>query len=93
MLLVAYNDNHLLKTGVERTPETSCTSNVSQIVDNIKHNINLVRFRVLTASMKMTVFWDVAPCSLIEIYRRYRDAYCLHQQGDGHPDDRGSKHL
>jgi hypothetical protein len=28
----------------------------------------LVRFQVLTAaSMKMTVFWDVAPCSLLEI--------------------------
>jgi hypothetical protein len=28
----------------------------------------LLRFQVLTAaSMKMTVFWDVAPCSLVEI--------------------------
>jgi hypothetical protein len=32
--------------------------------------------------MKMTVFWDVAPCSLVEIYRRFRGAYCLHHQGD-----------
>jgi hypothetical protein len=30
--------------------------------------------------MKMTVFWDVAPCSLVEIYRRFRDACCLHHQ-------------
>jgi hypothetical protein len=29
-----------------------------------------MRFGVLTAaSMKFTVFWDVAPCSLVEIYR------------------------
>jgi hypothetical protein len=27
-----------------------------------------VRYRVLTATnMKMTVFWDVAPCSLVDI--------------------------
>jgi hypothetical protein len=31
--------------------------------------IIMVRFRVLTApSMRMTVFWDVAPCSLLEVY-------------------------
>jgi hypothetical protein len=32
--------------------------------------------------MKMTAFWDVAPCSLIEVYGRFRGAYCLHHQGD-----------
>jgi hypothetical protein len=37
-----------------------------------------VRFQVLTAaSMKMTVFWVVAPCSLVEVYRRLRGACCL----------------
>jgi hypothetical protein len=36
------------------------------------------------------VFWDVAPCSLVEIYRRFRGAYCLYHQGD---DDGGSKKL
>jgi hypothetical protein len=47
---------------------------------------NLVRFQVLTAMrMKMTVFWDVAPCSLVEINRRFRGAY--------RPDDGGSNHL
>jgi hypothetical protein len=41
-----------------------------------------VRFEVLTAaSMKMAVFWVVAPCSLVEIYRRFRSACCLHHQG------------
>jgi hypothetical protein len=31
-----------------------------------------VRFHVLTAAtMKMTVFWGVAPCSLVEVYRRF----------------------
>jgi hypothetical protein len=43
----------------------------------------LVRLQVLTASiMKMTVFWDVAPCCLVKVYRRFRGAYCLHHQGD-----------
>jgi hypothetical protein len=32
--------------------------------------------------MKMAVFWVVAPCSLVEIDRRFRDAYCLHHQGN-----------
>jgi hypothetical protein len=28
----------------------------------------------------MAVFWVVAPCSLVEIYRRFTGAYCLHHQ-------------
>jgi hypothetical protein len=41
-----------------------------------------MRFQVLTAaSMKFRVFWDVAPCSHIELDRRFRGAYCLHHQG------------
>jgi hypothetical protein len=36
---------------------------------------SLVRFQVLTAaSMKMAVFWVIAPCSLVEVYRRFRGA-------------------
>jgi hypothetical protein len=42
-----------------------------------------VRFQVLTAaSMKVTVVWDVAPCSLVDIDLRFRGAYCLHHQGN-----------
>jgi hypothetical protein len=37
-----------------------------------------VRFQVLTVSMKMTVFWDVATCSLGDVYQSFRGAYCLH---------------
>jgi hypothetical protein len=32
--------------------------------------------------MKMTVFWDIAPCNLLEVYRRFRSFCCLHHQGD-----------
>jgi hypothetical protein len=43
------------------------------------------RFQFLTAtSTEMAVFWDVAPCSLVDIDRRFRDYF---------PDDGGSKHI
>jgi hypothetical protein len=32
--------------------------------------------------MKINVFWDVAPHSLVEIDRRFRGAYCLYYQGN-----------
>jgi hypothetical protein len=31
--------------------------------------------------MKMAVFWDVAPCSLVDVDWCFRGAYCLHHQG------------
>jgi hypothetical protein len=30
----------------------------------------------------MVVFWVVAPCSLVEVYQRFRGPCCLHHQGD-----------
>jgi hypothetical protein len=37
-----------------------------------------VRFEVLmVASMKMAVFWVIVPCSLVEVYRRFRGAHHL----------------
>jgi hypothetical protein len=36
----------------------------------------MAKFQVVTsASMKMTVFWDIAPCSLVEVDRRFRGVY------------------
>jgi hypothetical protein len=32
--------------------------------------------------LKIAVFWVVAPCSLVEIYQRFRRPCCLHHQGD-----------
>jgi hypothetical protein len=38
-------------------------------------------FEVLSAvSTKMAVFWVVASCSLVEVYRRFRGPCCLHHQ-------------
>jgi hypothetical protein len=46
-------------------------------------DLNELKYQVLTAArMKMAVFWDVTPYILILIGRRFRGAYCLHQQGD-----------
>jgi hypothetical protein len=32
--------------------------------------------------MKIAVFWVVAPCSLVDVYQRFRGPCCLHHQGD-----------
>jgi hypothetical protein len=32
--------------------------------------------------MKMAVFWVVALCSLVHVYRRFRNACCLHHKGN-----------
>jgi hypothetical protein len=33
--------------------------------------------------MMMIAPWDIAPCSVVEVDRRFRDAYCPHYQDDG----------
>jgi hypothetical protein len=35
-------------------------------------------------SMKMTSFWDIALCSLVEVDQCFGDAYCLRRQGNDH---------
>jgi hypothetical protein len=43
---------------------------------------NYVSFEVLTAfNVKHTLFWNVIPRSLIELYLYFRGIYCLHLQG------------
>jgi hypothetical protein len=46
------------------------------------HFIVVYRLNYHIHILKMAVFWVVAPCSLVEIYRRFRDACCLYNQGD-----------
>jgi hypothetical protein len=44
--------------------------------------------------MKMIVFWDMAPCILVEIDQRLRGVQFLHYQDDNDDDDdEGSTHL
>jgi hypothetical protein len=33
-------------------------------------------------TLKIAVFWVVAPRSLVEVYQRFRGPSCLHHQGD-----------
>jgi hypothetical protein len=41
------------------------------------------RLQVATAtSMKIIALWYMVPCSLVEADRRFREACCLHHQGD-----------
>jgi hypothetical protein len=42
----------------------------------------ITKLTKLFLNLNMTVFWDVAPCSLVEVYRRFRVVYYLHHQGD-----------
>jgi hypothetical protein len=42
-------------------------------------NCHIVRTR---QTRKIAVFWIVAPCSLVEVYQRFRGPCCLHHQGD-----------
>jgi hypothetical protein len=38
-----------------------------------------IRFEVLTVvSIKSTVFWNVVPCSLVEVYKLIGGTYCVH---------------
>jgi hypothetical protein len=42
-----------------------------------------VRFQVLTAaSLNITAFWDIAPCSFVEVVKRFRGEYGVRRQGD-----------
>jgi hypothetical protein len=52
-----------------------------------------MRFQVLTAASMKIAFWDRAPCSLVDVYRRLRGACCLHYQGDEISDCEESTHL
>jgi hypothetical protein len=37
---------------------------------------------VYISNVEFRVFWDVAPCSHIEVDLHFSGAYCLHHQGD-----------
>jgi hypothetical protein len=65
---------------------------LKQIKRNVTHTKKtLVGFEVITVvSTKMAVFWVVGPCSLVEVYQRFRGDCYLHYH---RPDDGGSKEL
>jgi hypothetical protein len=41
-----------------------------------------MRFELpMAETMHRTNFWEVTPCNLIEVLRRFEGMYCLHHQG------------
>jgi hypothetical protein len=55
------------------------------IINNVPAIPDCVMFEnevLTTALMNVTVFWDVTPCSLIEVYRRFGGACCFLHDGD-----------
>jgi hypothetical protein len=54
-----------------------------------------VTLQVITAVVvKIYVFWNVTPCSFVEVYRLYRGWWCLSLRGRSnliYPDDEGSR--
>jgi hypothetical protein len=45
--------------------------------------VRILAFGISIIYLKMIVFWDAAPCSLVETGRQFINAYCLQHQG--HP--------
>jgi hypothetical protein len=61
---------------------------------NVGNVSKYVRFQILrAASMKMTTFWDVAPCSLVEQTDVPEASTASIIRVVNHPDDGGSTHL
>jgi hypothetical protein len=52
-------------------------------LEYILNQMNPVRYQVVAAEiMKLTALWDIAPRSLVGVYRHFRGVYCPHHQGD-----------
>jgi hypothetical protein len=51
-------------------------------------NVEAKSWALTSAYLKMRAFWDIAPCNLVGVDRRFRGAYCLHHHPDG-----GSPHF
>jgi hypothetical protein len=73
----------------------------TKVILNLLQNKLILSFQgdsLIMLILKIAVFWVVAPCSLVEIYQRFRGPCCLHHQGDRpdqdhRPDVGGSKDL
>jgi hypothetical protein len=75
---------------IHEKSEKKIADNSVKIRKGCLQNKRLERCRYTTNSdIKMAVFWVVAPCSLVEVYHRFRGPCCLNHQGDEthRPDD------
>jgi hypothetical protein len=63
--------------GVLSPQEGLCSMQLISSDLNLRNNVG---FEVLTAvGTKMAVFWVIVPCSMVEVYQRFRGPCCLHQ--------------
>jgi hypothetical protein len=58
------------------------TASVSTALYPVISCLRKTQLKTLFPPVKFRVVWDVAPCSLIGLDRCFRDAFCLHHQGD-----------
>jgi hypothetical protein len=49
-------------------------------VQSVGKTDSCVNILKLLYSLKISAFWDISPCNLVVVYRRFRSAYCLHHQ-------------
>jgi hypothetical protein len=76
----AYNI-HVHTNGITVCPKKYCGCSDDRLIRGIMSFVAL-RPTVLqsTFGLDFRVFWDVAPCSHVEVDRRFRGAYCLHHR-------------
>lgn len=87
--LRAFKDNLVISDQVYWNKEIGgkgdCCVNWKNFVCSFKEIFYpLSLFCIPDSPFPIAVFWDVAPRSLVKVYRRCRGAYCLHHQGRKH---------
>jgi hypothetical protein len=60
---------------------TTLVKSVRYLVANDRTKPSVVQCPANRRLMKNTVFWDVIPCGLVEIYQRFRVTCCLYHLG------------
>jgi hypothetical protein len=69
----------LIKKLRKLSPMLQSGSKLPRVGATRKKKKSYVKSEVLIAvNIKSIIFWDVTPCSLLEVYRRFRGTYYLH---------------
>jgi hypothetical protein len=69
----------LLKTENGQIPARYQSLDIGESVSNtVNVPLHYIHGGISDEFSEMAVFWFVAPCSLVEVYQRFRDPCCLH---------------